>query len=130
MTATPTEKIQKLASKLRKYHRQLSGQRCSQGTILKRLRRMTSEIELCYLIPDKSNEEVLEEVRIREISCLPRVSDESLLQEVERRGLPIVRSTLAKDEFEKEARTRGYKRFLSEFPRSEITSYLKVQGLG
>jgi hypothetical protein len=34
-----------------------------------------------------------------------------------------------KTEFDNEARSRGFKQHLAEFPRNEMTSYLKVQGI-
>lgn len=126
---TPAEKAHQLAERLIDFHQFMLDKDYTDEEIIDRLRLSTGRPEFLYRVADESDEHVLEEARHRKISCLSRVDDESLLNEMRRRGLSTIKVTMQKDEFDKEARARGYKRFLSEFPRSEITSYLKVQGL-
>lgn len=127
---TPTEKAQKLAERLIEFHQFMLDKDYTDEEIIDRLRLSTGRPEFLYRMSDESDEQVVQEVQHRKISCLSRVDDESLLNEVRRRGLSTIKVTMQKDEFAKEARTRGYKRFLSEFPRGEINTYLKIQGLG
>lgn len=126
---TPTEKAQKLAERLIEFHQFMLDKDYTDEEIIDRLRLSTGRPEFQYRTSDESDEQVVLEVQHRKISCLTRVDDESLLKEVRRRNLSTVKVVMEKEEFANEARTRGYKRFLSEFPKGEIKTYLKVQGL-
>ncbi|MDF1664112.1 MAG: hypothetical protein P1V97_20255 [Planctomycetota bacterium] len=126
---TPAEKAHKLAEQLIEFHQFMLDKDYSDEEIIDRLRLSTGRPEFLYRTSEESDEHVVREVQHRKISCLTRADDESLLKEVRRRGLSSIKVTMQKEEFEKEARTRGYKRFLSEFPRGEINTYLKIQGL-
>lgn len=76
-----------------------------------------------------ADHDLFDEIAYRSLSCLAWVDGDLLLEEMDRRRLPVVKAGMSQAEFQKAAKQRGFKRSLQEFPKREILNYLKVQGL-
>lgn len=75
----------------------------------------------------EDDDEIIDEACQRGFSGLRWATDEVLLKEARRRGLSVVELDMSRRDFEKEARKRNYRRSLSEFPKNEIQTYLRLQ---
>lgn len=87
-------------------------------------------VELVKPLELWSDQELEEEAERRQLSWLSLESDDELLAEIDRRDLRTRKASLTEEEFEREAKKRGYYASLAEFPLEEIQAYLSVQGGG
>lgn len=121
-----TEKVRALAKELMKYRRKVNRRKLTKDEKYHLLKTFVSRVQVNFVI-DADDEELCEEACLRGLRSLPFCNDDDLLTEADRRGLSTVRFNLSDRDFEREARKRGFRRRLADFPKSEIQAYLRIQ---